>query len=176
MTRDETKQLLDILKLSYPTYYKNMDFNQAKETLDFYYGFFDEYDAVIVVQALRNYIKENKFPPTIAGLTEQINLLMPSGKSSAEYWNLILKAIRNSAYNSKEEFDKLPHECQMWLGESMALKDLSQIDSETVNTVIRGQFLKSINQIIERRNAQLTMNPELKTLIDGVRCKQLGGE
>lgn len=165
MTLEETKQLLTILKLSYPNNYKDMSKDQAINTVKLYYDFFGEHPTPLVVQALKNYIKSNKYPPTIAGLQEQVDLLINHGNTSEELWSKMVKAIRNSLYGSVEEFEKLPKECQMWLGSPSGLKDLGMIDVDTLNTVLHGQFLKTIGDIKAGEKAQQGLSQGLRDML-----------
>src|SRR5665648_44508 len=160
-----TQQLLSILKMAYPNFYKSMSKEDAIETVKLYYDFFGEHQTPVVVQALKNYIRNNVFPPSIAGLNTEIKLLMNQGNTSEELWSKVAKAVGNSLYNSTEEFKKLPIECQRWLGSPKGLKDLGMAEVEVVNTVVRGQFLKTINEIKASEKAQNGMSPELKELI-----------
>lgn len=166
MNKFETQQLLTILKTSYPNTYKDMTQQQATDTVLHYYTFFGEYPTPIVVQALKNYIKKNEYPPTIAGLQRQIDLLLHEGDSDVELWNLIHKACQNAMYHSKEEFNKLPTVCQRWVGRPEQLMEFAKIDSTTLNTVTRGQFLKSIKEIKENVSATESLPQELKNKID----------
>lgn len=166
MQREDIVKVLFLLETAYPNSYKSMSNEQKKMQIDFYLEMFGEYEAPIVVVALKNYIKKNQYPPTVAGLTEQITLLTTQDTDS-ELWNLIAKACRNGYYNSLEEFNKLPKECQLFLGNPASLRELSQIDVGTLNTVTRGQFLKSVAEIRKRENAQQGIPQELKERLNG---------
>ena len=141
-----------------------MDKDQKKMQIDFYLEMFGEYETPIVIVALKNYIKKNQYPPTVAGLTEQIELLTKKDTDS-ELWNLIAKACRNGYYNSLEEFNKLPRECQLFVGSPEALREMSQMEPKLIS-VNRGQFLKSITEIRKREDVQKSLPEELKNMLD----------
>lgn len=164
MEREDIKKVLFILETSYPNTYKNMDKDQKKMQIDFYLEMFGEYETPIVIVALKNYIKKNQYPPTVAGLTEQIELLAKKDTDS-ELWNLIAKACRNGYYNSLEEFNKLPRECQLFVGSPESLREMSQMEPKLIS-VNRGQFLKSITEIRKREDAQKNLSEELKNVLD----------
>lgn len=164
MQREETKQLMSILQISYPSHYRNMSVEEKKQTLAIYYDMFAEYPTELIVMALKNYIKVNQYPPTIAGLREQVEMLLDKD-TPVELWNKVKKAITRSAYNSVEEFAKLPEVCQKWVGNHMTLKELSQTDIDTLDTVTRGQFLKTIGSIQQRDEAQAALPDSLKAQI-----------
>ena len=157
-------KLLAILQISYPSTYRNMDQEEKRQTLSLYYDMFCEFPTPIIVQALKNYIKVNQYPPTIAGLQEQIDMIA-NKETPAELWNLVKKAICRSSYNSLEEFEKLPPSCQKWAGSHMTLKELSQVDIDNLNTVTRGQFLKTIESIRQKDIVQTMLPDNLRSEI-----------
>lgn len=165
MQREDIAKVLFLLETAYPNTYKGMNKEQKTQQIDFYLEMFGEYETPIVVVALKNYIKKNQYPPTVAGLTEQIELLTKTDTDS-ELWNAIAKACRNGYYNSLSEFNKLPKECQLFVGSPEALREMSQIEPSTFATVTKGQFLKSITQIKKRENAQKSLPEEFKNMLD----------
>lgn len=166
MQKEDIVKVLFLLETAYPNTYKNMDKKQKEMQVDFYLEMFGEYEAPIVIVALKNYIKKNQYPPTVAGLTEQIELLTKKDTDS-DLWNSIAKACRNGYYNSIEEFNKLPKECQLFVGSPESLREMSQIEPSTFSTVTKGQFLKSITQITKRQEAQQSLPAELRNMLNG---------
>jgi len=164
MEKEETKQLMTILQIAYPSHYRNMSIEEKKQTLILYHDIFNEIPAELIVQALKNYTKVNQYPPTIAGLQEQIDMLI-SKETLGELWNVLKKAICRSGYNYVEEFNKLPPLCQKWAGSPITLHELSQVDIDNLNTVTRGQFLKTIGSIKQREEAQAMIPDSLKASI-----------
>ena len=164
MDINEAKGILSILEIAYPKHYKTMSDADKVETVKLYYDYFSHYDLTLVIQGLKNYIGDNEYPPTIAGLHKHVKALIPKSNDAVSLWNDTLKAIRNSAYKSKEEFDALPVECRRWLGSPKQLKDLSQVDPETLNTVVRGQFLKTIPETISA--CELLPTPEMRFICE----------
>lgn len=165
MEREDIKKLLFILQQAYPSTYKNMSNDEKREQIDFYLVMFGAYEIQIVMLALKNYIKENQYPPTVAGIIEQIRLLTNEDTDS-ELWNLVANACKNGYYNFQKEFNRLPKVCQMWLGSPEALRELSLLKAEILNTVTRGQFLKSVQEIKKQNEARTCLPNELKELIE----------
>lgn len=153
MTLQETQKLLVILKKAYPRYYMESTKEEVEETLMFYHDMFKDYPVEVVATALKNYVKVNKYPPTIAGIIEQIELLTDNNTAET-LWTAIEKAVRNSTYNSVEEFEKLPPECKQFIGSARALKELGQMDGGTLNTVTKGQFIRTVGDIKRRTKAR----------------------
>lgn len=176
MNRDDAKKVLFILEDNYPSTYRNMITEQKIRQIDNYLEFFEEYDTPIIVVALKNYIKSNQYPPTIAGLQEQLDLITGKNDTDAELFALIEKACKNGYYGHKEEFEKLPKECQRWLGSSETLKSFAQMPEKDIASVVRGEFLKSIGQIKKSEIAQRSISPELKLIIEQAKYTALPEE
>lgn len=175
MTLTESYKLLHILSQAYPATYRNMTDEEKTGQAEFYHEMLAEEETVIVVHALKNYIKKNQYPPTVAGLQEQIDLLKGNEDTDNELWNLVAKAVRNGSYGSVEEFNKLPVECQRWLGNPQQLKELALCETDKLQQVVRGQFLKTIGQIKQSEQAQRTLPAEVRQAISESKVKLLGG-
>ena len=166
MEKHETKKLLDILKTAYPKTYQNITEKQARNTLGLYFDIFKEYETEIVVVALKNYIKENEYPPTIAGLQKQIDIIISDEDTDIELWNTLAAACSRGTRMTAEEFETLPESIREWAGDVGQIKELALMDSVTFNSVIRGQFLKTIPQIIERQEAKRKLPAETRKLLE----------
>lgn len=153
MTLQETQKVLMILKKAYPRYYTESTKEEVQETLLFYHDMFSEYPVEIVVTALKNYIKVNEYPPTIAGLQKQIDLIISDEDTDIELWNEFEKACRKGSRITQEEFESLSDPIKKWCKDVSQIRELSKLDTGTFNTVIKGQFLKTITKIKEREKA-----------------------
>ena len=167
MEKHETKALLKILSAAYPKTYQSMGEEQKRELLALWHEMFAEYPGEIVALACKNYVRVNEFPPTIAGLSAQIRLLLERD-SAAEAFNALQKACRNGYYGAAEEYAKLPKTVQRWLGDSTTLKELAQLPPDKFATVVRGEFLKSYPDMEKRVKAQEEMPESIRTLIDSM--------
>ena len=164
MNREEVIKVLAYLKVAYPNFYKDMKREKAEETINLYQEMFTDSDFKIVAVIVKEWIQTEKFPPTIADIKQKIYSLTTQEKLPTDLWASLKKAISNSAYNSVEEFDKLPAECKMFIKNPSQLKELSQNDSEINNTVVKGQFLKQIEVIQKRIKEEKQMLPEARKI------------
>lgn len=153
MKENDIKQLLTVLKLNYPAAYRDMSIEERKALVALWLDAFGGLDVDVVGHALKNYIKANKYPPTIAGLQEQIDLLIGTDNTE-QLWQQLMKAVRNSGRDAKAEFEALPPECRAFIGSTAELRTLGNTNLATVNTVTRGQFYSRIKHIKEQRKAQ----------------------
>lgn len=162
MTKEQMITIMEYFQIAYKGFYEDKD---IRSVLSVWYDIFGEEDEKIVKIAARNYVKKNVFPPTIAGLQEQIDMLKEQ-QTDVGMWSMLQKAVSNSLYHADEEFKKLPPECQSFVGSPSALKDLAQTDVGTMNTVVKGQFLKRVNDIKEHREVQNGLPVEVKKVIE----------
>ena len=72
---------------------------------------------------------------------------------------MVYKAICNSAYNSVEEFNKLPIEIQRAIGSADMLKSWSQLDIEQVQTVIQSNVMRSY-KVASKQKKEYDVLPE----------------
>lgn len=142
MTRDETKAILAILKAAYPNFYKDMEREDAKNIVDLWAVMFAEENAQVVTEAVRALICTLKFPPTIADVKEKIAMIKKHEEmTEMEAWCTVKKAI--GYYDADERFARLPPLLQKIVGSPNVLKEWSQMDIETLNTVVQSNFMRS---------------------------------
>lgn len=164
LSREDVIKVLAYLKVAYPNFYKNMSRREAEETINLYQEMFVDYDFKIVAVTVKEWIQTEKFPPTIADIKQKIYSLTTQETLPTDLWASLKKAISNSAYHSVEEFEKLPVECRMFIKNPSQLKELSQNDSETNNTVVKGQFFKQVEIIQKRLKEEKQMLPETRKI------------
>ena len=128
MTREQTQQVLLNLKKAYPFFYKDIGPDEGEEIADLWYEMFEDDDVALVVKAVKLFIKSDSkgFPPVIgvikAKMEEIIEASRPKSISEFEAWQMVKDAARNSLYNYKKEFDKLPPIIQRVIGDYYTLR------------------------------------------------------
>lgn len=148
MTRVEVLQMLSLLQAAYPAFYSRQPRDQMKSIELLWCEMFEKDDFQIVKFALKNLIETHSgYPPDIAAVKQKIQELISAATgepTDEDLWQILKKAVSNSNYCAKEEFDKLPPVLKAFVGSPSTLRDYAGIDSETFNTVSHGQFLKQI--------------------------------
>lgn len=115
-------------------------------------------------------------PPDIAAVKAKIKSIVSAAQNEPtdeELWHALKRAVSNGYYGSKQEYDKLPPVLQRWCGSPSALREMACLDSDTFNTVTRGQFLKQIKIVKEREEYRERMPAEIKALIGAVASPML---
>lgn len=166
MSEEEVIKILGYLKVAYPSFYRDLKKTDAEAMIELYRQMFDGCDYKLVVVAIKELINsaEKPYPPSIAEIKNKMYKLTTQEKLPTDLWASLKKAISNSAYNSVEEYEKLPEECKMFVKNPSQLKELSQNDSEINNTVVKGQFLKQIERIQRRIKEEKQMLPETRKI------------
>jgi hypothetical protein len=72
MTKKEAAMLLELIKLSYPASYRDMDDKWKVATINMWAMSFPEMPYPIMEQAFNHYRMTHKFPPTVAEMVEEL--------------------------------------------------------------------------------------------------------
>ena len=166
MTREETVKIIRIMVDSYPNYKPN----DISETVDVWQMMLSDYDYNLVAMALKVYILSDTsgFAPNIGQLVAKIQLLTkPQELNEMEAWSLVSNAIRNSVYNSVEEFAKLPPLVQKAVGLPDQLMTWA-LDENYNEQVVSSNFMRCYRTELARHDELSKMPSEVKALIDSV--------
>lgn len=72
MTREESIKLLALIKVAYPTAYKDMDDATKRATVAMWHSTFQNVQYTIMELAFENFRRFSKFPPTVAEMFDEI--------------------------------------------------------------------------------------------------------
>ena len=179
MTREETIQVITLLAGNYNSIAEK-DKTQKQLMINTWQECLGDLDYKVVLQAVKMAIISSPYPPTIHDIRKNaIEILKPNEKRSAiEAWEEAHKMISNGIYMTAEEFEKASPEVKKFFGNVRQVKELAMTDSDTVNTVTKGQFLKQYEILVERENAR-KMLPEkwlniTAQLAEKMSVKQIG--
>lgn len=146
MNRTDTLKIMAVLQAAYPQFYAKKSKEELDGIVNLWTEMFADEPYQVVAMATKALIKTrvSTFPPGIGEINEKImQLTQPEETSDMEAWSMVASAIRNSAYNSQREFEKLPPVVQKIVGSPAQLREWSQMDSETVNSVVASNFQRS---------------------------------
>lgn len=164
MTIDETKQIMTILKTAYPQFYKGQSVDEMKQAILLWQNLFADDDAVNVAMAVKSFIATDTkgFPPVIGVIKDMlIKLTTPEQMSEMEAWNLVTKAMRNP---TQETYDKLPPILQRILGSVSILRQWASMDTETVQSVIQSNFMRSYKVKSQSAKEFLALPKEIQVM------------
>lgn len=160
---------MSVLKAAYPRYYSGQSGDELKAAVSLWHTMFEEYDYRLVSKAVKALIATLKFPPSVADVTEKIQLLtQPKQMEPMAAWALVKKAIGNSLYNADREFANLPEEIQETIGSPEQLRAWARDDEGATNTVTASNFQRSYQAKVKNIREYKAMPKDVRELIDDV--------
>ena len=170
MDRKETIKIIASIKAVYPAHFQRYSQQDIEEMVNAWNALFEDIPYEQVSAGLKIYMRSDTkgFPPAPGQvLNTMVGVKSRTALTAEEAWSLVYKAIGNSAYNSEQEFDRLPVECQRAIGSADNLKEMATLDRRDVETVEKSHFIR-----IYDIEAQRTRNDMFITQTDR---KLLGG-
>lgn len=114
MNREDTKKIITMLSAVYVTEFSKKSNDELKQMIDVWTILLADEDANKIATVTKTYLKTNinPFCPTPAMLIQKAYDLFDDapGMTELEAWGYVAKALKNSGYHSKEEWEKLPNE------------------------------------------------------------------
>lgn len=167
MDRTDVLKIMAVLRGAYPMFYRSISRQEAEDTVNLWEIKFRDYDYRIVAAAVDALTDEERdFPPNIGDVKAKIRLITGSNEmTELEAWNLVSKAIRNSGYESKEEFEKLPENIRRLVGSPNQLREWCMMDSGTLHSVVASNFQRSYRAVAQREREIAKLPPDVKKMV-----------
>lgn len=168
MDRSEVLKIMSVLRGAYPAFYRSIDRKEAEATVGLWEDMFKHNEYPLVAAAVKALIEtdDKGYPPHIGAVKEKLRLISGGDEmTEAEAWGLVSKALRNSAYGSREEFDKFPPIIKRIVGSPSQLREWGMMDSETVHSVVASNFQRSYKVVAQREREIAKLPPEVKALV-----------
>lgn len=164
MTREQIQDFLAMIQSAYP------NFNPPNKTtaVNAWKLALEDYEKNTVHMAFKLYMQTNTsgFAPVPGQIIEKIYTMTSQQEpNEMEAWSLVSKAIRNSGYNSVEEFAKLPPLVQKAAGLPSQLRAWA-LDENYNEEVASSNFIKCYrNELAKQRELQ-KMPQSVRNLIE----------
>lgn len=168
MTREETIQILSVLRGAYPAFYRDTSRQEAEAVVNLWAAMFADDDAAVVGAAVKALIAgdEKGFPPVIGQVKAKIRQITEqTPMTELEAWSLVSKAISNSSYNSEAAFAKLPPEIQDVIRNPGQLRQWALGSAEELETVIASNFQRSYRTHQQRRKEYNALPSDVKKMM-----------
>ncbi len=165
MTNDEALKIITVFQLNYPDNFRGKSDLVIKATVELWEKMFaDEPYALVNAAVIAHMATDtSRFMPPIGVIKEAVRKLQqPEEMTQQEAWNIVAKALRNSAYGSEDEFQKLPSQIKRVVGSPRQLREWALMDTDTVQSVVASNFQRSFKAIQSREQ-------EFQKLPSGVR-------
>lgn len=143
MTKNDVAELIMILKEYYP---RDVESTNIETKVSAWHLLLRDYEKNIILNAALAFVSTDTkgFMPTPGQIINKISVIRKSDNDMTEMeaWGHISKAIRNSTYNAKEEYDKLPDILKKCVTPEL-LRDWAMVEGDDVQTVIQSNFLRT---------------------------------
>lgn len=171
MNKSETSKTIAVLMASYPNFLNNKKDEDIRATINIWDEMLKDYSYQEVSVAIKVCITQDKsnFAPSIGQVINKIIGFKNQGTelTEQEAWNLVSRAIRNSSYHATEEYEKLP-EVVKQIATPSQLREWSQMEGETVQSVVASNFMRSYKVKITNNKEYQALPNDVKQLISGM--------
>ena len=154
MTKEEVYKLIFVVRAVWIKTYEKFGQNDFDNMAIGWHMALEDYSYQEISLALKAYVKSNDtgFPPVPAQLIAYTRQSNPtSDLTSNEAWAIVYKAICNSNYNAEAEFEKLPELCKKAIGSAASLRELAQMDIDTVQSVEGSHFKRNYENLVKQK-------------------------
>lgn len=164
MTREQIQDFLAMIQATYPNFNppsKTVAVNAWKLALE-------DYEEKQVHMAFKLYMQSNTsgFAPVPGQIIDKIHTMTaPQELNEMEAWSIVSKAIRNSGYNSTEEFEKLPPLVQKAVGLPSQLRTWA-LDEDYNEQVAMSSFQRAYKSELKRHEELRKMPQNVRQLIE----------
>lgn len=153
--------------------YTQPSFIPDKEAFEVWYGLLADLDYELCSIAIKKHMQTVEKEPTVAGIRKHASeLLREEGEiNELVAWQMVLRAMRNSAYHSDEEFAKLPSTVQRAVGSPRQLREWAMaenIDGTWMN-VTQSNFMRTYRAEVVREKEIRKLSPDLMRMV----CKTI---
>lgn len=174
MNKSETSKIIAVLMASYPNFLNNKTPTDIQATINVWDEMLKDYSYQEVSIAVKTCIVQDKsnFAPSIGQVINKIIGFRNQGTelTEQEAWNLVSKATKNSAYHATEEYEKLPEVVKQIVTPSQ-LKEWSQMDSDSVQSVVASNFMRSYKAKVASNKEYQALPSNVKQLLSGMADK-----
>lgn len=170
------EKILTFIQSEYPHSFMGMDARTMKLKIILWEKEFQDVDINLVYAAMRIYMKRTeRYAPGIGQIREILQSFLSDGElSETEAWALVSRAASNGYYHYEEEFRKLPPPVQRAVGRAEQLHKWSLMDTETFESVVASNFMRSFRAIQKREKETALLPENLRGQLQSEGMKQLG--
>ena len=156
MTREETIQVLSILKAAYPKFYANLTRESAMQIIELWSVMFADDEVDHVKTALYKQIATRAFPPAIADIRKAMLFVTETNENDlGEAWGEVMKAVRNFGYIRETEALESLNSITRKAVESMGWQNICMSENLMAD---RAHFFK-IYETMEKRDKENMLLP-----------------
>lgn len=167
MDREQIKHLMAVIYAAYPNYYRRASPQDRADAVDLWTTMFSEDSPELVAGAVKAFIAsdEKGFPPVIGQIKAKIrDIRTPKQLPETAAWAVMQKALKNSGYHAREEYEKLPDEIKACVTPEL-MRDWA-MDMNGSEQVIASNFMRSYRAAVARKQQLDALPADVRNLID----------
>lgn len=175
MNLKETAEVLAVLHAVYPKTIVQTD-NALRAQMNVWKEILADEPVSVVMAAAKAFIATDTrgFMPVPGQIKEQIAVMKNHAEiTEQEAWDMVMVALRNSAYNSQQEYAKLPDEIRRAIGSHNMLKSWASVGYNELQTIIASQFKNSYKAIVAKKKAMDKIPENIKSITSHEEIKRL---
>lgn len=162
MTAEKFAQFASAIK----TYFPKDNLLPTDEAMDLWFDMLQDLDYQQAYVGLKIYVATNRFPPTISDIRAcAMKVKELQELNEIEAWSLVKKAIRNSGYNSVEEYEKLPPLAQKAVGLPSQLREWA-LDENYSEAVVMSNFQKAYRFELQKKQEFQKLPQQIQKFIE----------
>lgn len=167
MTKKDVAGLLALLQTEYPQSFGRLNSQQMQAKANLWSEMLADCDGRIVMAAVKSLLSEaREFAPTIGEVqTRAREITAAQDMTETEAWSLVSRACANGLYGYQEEYAKLPAEVQRAVGTPEQLREWAMIDSDTLQTVVASNFMRSYKVAKKRESFMQSLPAEVRQML-----------
>lgn len=169
ITEEQFKTLVRAMK----SVYRDPAFIANNEAFNMWFALLKDLSYEELSFAVKTWMQTEEKEPTVAGLRIKANDAKPMDMTALEAWGVVRNAVTRSGYGYKEEYAALPPELQKSVGVPENLRDWSQVEIGTLDTVIQSQFIKNYYVVKKRTEEAERTSPEISSLIGNIQQRMV---
>lgn len=179
MNKQETVQVITLLAGNYDSIAKK-DSTQKQLMIHTWSECLGDLDYRLVLQAVKKTIINSPYPPTIHEIRKNaLEMMNPTQTRTAiEAWNEAYQMICSGLYMTAEQFETYSLEVKKFFGNVKQVRELAMTDTDVVNSVTKGQFLKQYDVLVQREQERKMLPPQMQEFIgqlaEKMSIKQIG--
>lgn len=176
MNLRETAEVLAVLHAVYPQTVGQTD-NALRAKMNVWQEVLSDEPVSVVMAAAKAFIATDArgFMPVPGQIKEQIAVMKNQAEiTEQEAWDMVMMALKNSAYNSQEEYARLPEEIKRAVGSHNMLRSWASVNYNELQTIIASQFKNSYKAILTKKKALDKIPENVKAIVSGDEKKRLG--
>ena len=167
MNKQETVQVITLLAGNYNVIAQKSKL-EKELMINSWYECLKDLDYNLILQAVKKAMIEIPYPPTIADIRKnalELTNSMPT-VTAIEAWQEAFEMIRNGIYMTQEEFETASPIVKKFFGSVGQVKELAMCSGYEVNTVVKGQFLKQYEILVEREKKDKLLPSNIKEITE----------